>query len=124
MAMKPRFGFVLEYVSDIDSAKRFYIDVLGLTVEREHPTYVEFRDPAGVAFAIANDESMTGAREPEVYWLVEDAERAIGQLPRGVELSMPVRQMPYGKVFGVKGPSGQTHYLLHFAEDRPSHRVS
>jgi hypothetical protein len=28
--------------------------------------------------------------------------------------------MPFGKVFGVKGPAGQPRYLLELAQDRPS----
>lgn len=47
MAVTTRFGFALEYVSDIDAVKRFYVDVLGLEVDREHPTFVQFKDPAG-----------------------------------------------------------------------------
>ena len=35
--IKPTFGFVVEYVPDIQAAKRFYIDVLGLDVERAIP---------------------------------------------------------------------------------------
>ena len=58
--IKPTFGFVVEYVPDIQTAKRFYIDVLGLDVERDHPTFVQFRH-----FAIANDESLSGSRDPE-----------------------------------------------------------
>lgn len=40
MTATPRFGFALEYVSDVEAVKRFYVDVLGLEVEREHPTFV------------------------------------------------------------------------------------
>jgi catechol 2,3-dioxygenase-like lactoylglutathione lyase family enzyme len=65
-----RFGFVVEYVKDITAARRFYVEVLGLTVEREHPTYIQFDH-----FAIASDAPMGGGGEPELYWLVDDAER-------------------------------------------------
>jgi len=34
MSVRPRFGFVVEYVTDIEAAKRFYLDVMGLEVER------------------------------------------------------------------------------------------
>ena len=71
MNNKPEFGFILEYVSDIEAAKRFYVEVLGLEVERYHPVFVQFKH-----FAIASDESMSGGRESEVYWLVDDAEEA------------------------------------------------
>jgi catechol 2,3-dioxygenase-like lactoylglutathione lyase family enzyme len=38
----PEFGFVLEYVPDIEAAKRFCTEVLGLVMERYHPTFVQF----------------------------------------------------------------------------------
>ncbi len=114
----PTFGFVLEYVSDLEAAKRFYVDVLGLTMERYHPTYVQFEH-----FAIASDESMSGTREPEHYWIVEDAEASFEDLSKKVEVVVPLKQMPFGKVFGIKDPSGQTLDLLEFATERPSQAV-
>jgi predicted enzyme related to lactoylglutathione lyase len=118
MSNKPGFGFVLEYVTDIEAAKRFYTDVVGLKVERYHPTYVQFEH-----FAIANDESLSGSRDPEVYWLVEDAEEAFRDLSGKTEITMPLRQMPFGKVFGIKDPAGRPLFLLEFAQNRPSQAV-
>lgn len=118
MSTKAEFGFYLEYVPDIEAAKRFYVDVLGLEVERYHPTYVQFKH-----FAIANDASMSGTREPEVYWLVEDAEAAFRDLSQKAEVVMPLKQMPFGKVFGIKDPAGRPLYLLEFAQNRPSQAV-
>src|SRR5579862_4530469 len=97
MSVKPRFGFVVEYVADIEAAKRFYVDVMGLEVERYHPTYVQFG-----TFAIANDQSMTGGRDPELYWLVDDAEEAFRELSQKAEVVAPLKQMAFGKVFSVK----------------------
>ncbi len=57
MTGTPKFGFILEYVSDIETAKSFYTDVLGFKVERYHPTFVQFEH-----FAIASDESLSGTR--------------------------------------------------------------
>lgn len=118
MPTKPRFGFALEYVTDIEAAKRFYVDVLGLEMERHHPTFVQF-----ASFAIANDESMSGSREPELYWLVDDAEAALKELSRKAEVSMPLRQMPFGKVFAIRDPAGRSRYLLELARERPSQAV-
>lgn len=123
MAITSRFAFALEYVTDVEAVKRFYVDVLGLEVEREHPTFVQFKDQAGVNYAIASDESLGGSNELELYWLVDDVEAAYRELSGKVEVSVPLRQLPYGKVFGIKDPSGQPHYLLEFARDRPSQRV-
>lgn len=118
MSNKPKFGFYLEYVTDIEAARRFYVEVLGLEVERYHPTFVQFHN-----FAIASDESMSGNRDPELYWLVEDAEAAFRDLSRKAEVSQPLKQMPFGKVFAIKDPDGRPRYLLEFAQDRPSRPV-
>ncbi len=115
MNINPQFGFVVEYVTDIEAAQRFYVDVLGLKVERYHPTFVQFDH-----FAIASDESLSGTRAPELYWLVADAEAALTALSQTTEISIPLRQMPFGKVFAVKDPAGQLCFLLEFAQNRPS----
>src|SRR5437762_1687205 len=76
MTTKARFVFALEYVADVEAAKRFYVEVLGLEVERDSPTFVQFKDQAGHNYAIASDEPLGGSRELELYWLVDDAEAA------------------------------------------------
>ncbi len=116
---KPQFGFVLEYVTDIEAAKRFYVEVVGLEVERYHPVFVQFHN-----FAIASDESLSGTREPEVYWLVEDAEAAFKALSPKAEVTMPLTQKPFGKVFSIKDPAGRPLFLIQLAQDRPSKPVS
>ena len=84
MTSKPTFGFALEYVTDIEESKRFYVDVLGLEVERVAPVFVQFTDH----FAIASDESMDGSDALELYWFVDDAEAAFKALPKGTEISL------------------------------------
>jgi catechol 2,3-dioxygenase-like lactoylglutathione lyase family enzyme len=118
VSITPQFGFVLEYVTDVEAAKRFYVDVLGLEVERYHPTFVQFKN-----FAIASDESLGGRGEPELYWLVDDAEAAFRDLSPKAEVSLPLKQMPFGKVFAIKDPAGRPRYLLELARDRPSRPV-
>jgi catechol 2,3-dioxygenase-like lactoylglutathione lyase family enzyme len=118
VSITPQFGFVLEYVTDVEAAKRFYVDVLGLEVERYHPTFVQFKN-----FAIASDESLGGRGEPELYWLVDDAEAAFRDLSSKAEVSLPLKQMPFGKVFAIKDPAGRPRYLLELARDRPSRPV-
>ena len=118
MSNKAKFGFVLEYVTDIEAAKRFYVEVLGLEVERYSPMFIQFNN-----FAIASDESMSATRVPEVYWLVEDAEAAFKDFSSKGEISMALKQMPFGKVFGIKDPAGQPQYLVEFVKDRPSQPV-
>ncbi len=115
MNLKPQFGFIVEYVTDIEAAQRFFVDVLGLKVERYHPAFIQFDH-----FAIASDESLSGTRAPEMYWLVDDAEAALAELSQTTEISIPLTQKPFGKVFAVKDPTGQLCFLLEFARNRPS----
>ncbi len=119
MVGTPKFGFVIEYVSDIEKAKQFYTEVLGLDVQRYHPTFVQFEH-----FAIASDESMGGNRQPENYWLVDDAEAAYADLSGKAEVSLPLKETAFGKVFGIKDPDGQPIYLLQFSQSRPSRPVN
>ena len=116
--MTPRFGFVVVYVTDLAASKRFHTEVLGLRIEREAPTFVQFEH-----FALATDDRLTGGREPELYWLVDDAEAALAELRAKAEVTMPLRQLPFGKVFGIKDPDGRTRYLLELAKERPSQPV-
>ena len=119
MTVKTDFGFALEYVTDIDRVRRFYVENLGLEVEREHPTFVQFKGN----FAIASDESLGGSNETELYWLIDDAEAAYRELSGKADVSLPLREMPFGKVFGLKDPAGQPRYLIELARNRPSRRV-
>jgi catechol 2,3-dioxygenase-like lactoylglutathione lyase family enzyme len=118
MSNAPQFGFALEYVTDIEAAKRFYVEVLGLKVERYHPTFVQF-----ASFAIASDESLGGKDEPELYWVVDDAEAAFSDLSQKAEVSLPLKELPFGKVFAIKDPAGRPRYLIELAKDRPSQPV-
>ncbi|HET6567084.1 MAG TPA: VOC family protein [Rhodothermales bacterium] len=119
MSNKPQFGFVVQYVTDIEAAKHFYVEVLGLEVKRYHPTFVQFDH-----FAIASDEPMAGDGRPELYWLVDDAEAAFSDLSQKAETSLPLTQKPFGKVFGIKDPDGRPRYLLEFSRERPSRPTS
>ncbi|MGA7614341.1 MAG: VOC family protein [Thermoanaerobaculia bacterium] len=118
MSIHPRFGFVVEYVKDIDAATRFYTDVLGLEVERTHPTFVQFDH-----FAIATDAPVGSSGEAELYWLVDDADRAFYEISKTARVILPLDLKPFGKVFAVADADGRPRYILELAKDRPSERV-
>jgi catechol 2,3-dioxygenase-like lactoylglutathione lyase family enzyme len=123
VSIHPQFVFALEYVSDLAAAKRFYVDVLGLQVERDSPTFVQFKDAAAGHYAVASDEPLGDRRGPELYWLVDDAEAAFRELSQKAEVIVPLKQMPFGKVFGIASPDGQPQYLIEFVQSRPSQPV-
>ncbi len=124
MSIDLSYGFILEYVSDIEASKRFFVDVMGLDVVREAPVFVQFRDQAGAGFAIASDESLGGGKEREIYWVVDDAESAHRELSTRATVSMSLEQKPFGKVFAIDDPAGQPHYVIQFADSRPSQSIS
>src|SRR5436190_966904 len=66
-SIQPRFGFVIDYVDDVEASRRFYEEKLGIKAQRVHPTFVQFEH-----FAVAGDEPLSGTGESEVYWLVDD----------------------------------------------------
>lgn len=118
MNNKPRFGFVVEYVNDIETAKSFYVDVLGLELQRYHPTFVQFDK-----FAVASDQPVGSTGEPEIYWLVEDAEAAFRELSQKAQVAVQLTQKPFGKVFAIKDADGRPRYLLELSRERPSKAV-
>jgi catechol 2,3-dioxygenase-like lactoylglutathione lyase family enzyme len=114
-----RFGFAVVYVKDIQAAKRFYVESLGLRVEREAPTFVQFGH-----FALASDSPLGGGDGPELYWLVDDADAAYRELAARAPISRPLETKPFGKVFGVRDPDGGTRFVLELAQSRPSRVVT
>jgi predicted enzyme related to lactoylglutathione lyase len=115
---KARFGFAVEYVKDIEAAKRFYVDVVGLEVQRQAPQFVQFE-----GFAIASDQPMGKAKERELYWLVDDADAAFDDARKKAKITQPLRQLPFGTVFAIEGAAGQPCYIVQLAADRPSRQV-
>ena len=111
----PSFAFVVTYVSDIPAARQFYVDVLGLPLQREHPTFLQFE-----GFAVASDESLSGTNAPEVYWEVDDIDSWHAALQEQATVILPLTERPFGKVFGVQDPAGHPCYLVQFATHRPS----
>lgn len=118
MTLAPRFGLVVTYVSDIERAKRFYTDVLGLKIEREASTFVQFDH-----FALASDAPLGESGEPELYWLVENAEAAYAALRERAPIVRPLETKPFGKVFAVRDPDGGVRFVLELARNRPSEAV-
>jgi Lactoylglutathione lyase and related lyases len=107
MNTQPTFGFIVEYVSDLQAGRRFYEEVMGLRAVRTTPFFVEFG-----SFAIASDEPMRAGSTHETFWFVTDASRALDELSRVATIVLPLTVKPFGKVFGVSDAQGHPQYLL------------
>lgn len=100
-------NFVLIHVGDIERARAFYTEKLGLTVEAEAPGFVQFARPddQGAALAIVQRPVET----PELWWDVEDADAAHASLVgNGVEISSALEDKPFGRTFAIKDSEGNT----------------
>jgi predicted enzyme related to lactoylglutathione lyase len=114
----PRFGLAVVYVKDIEKAKRFHTEALGLRIEREAPTFVQFDH-----FAIASDERLSEGNDAELYWIVDDAEDAYAEIRAKAEIARPLETKPFGKVFAARDPQGGVRFFVELAESRPSETV-
>src|ERR1043165_9472180 len=115
----PQSLLASEYVDDIPSARKFYTEVMGLEVQREHPAFVQFE-----SFAIAADEVVSGKRQLELYWVVDDVDAArTAALRAGAKISVELKELLFGRVVAFEGPTGEPRFLLQWAAQRPSQAV-
>jgi len=117
MAKPPQFGFTVVNVKDIQASKRFYTEVLGLKVQREAPTFIQFEH-----FAIATDNP-TATLATELYWLVDDAEAAHRDVTACGGACSSLETTPFGRLFTLRDPDGHVRFVLELAASRPSKPV-
>ena len=120
-------GFVILYMQDMDKAKAFYADVLGLTIvpEVSGPTFVTFRSAGGSLLAVQDkttarfapkDETQPGT--VELSFEVDDVDGTWQQWKdKGVELITDPADLPFGRYFMAKDPEG--HYLSVYRFPQP-----
>jgi len=104
--------FVMTHVPDVAAARDFYKDTLGFEVETEMPGFVQFKPSThgGAAFALGQEDQ---GDPVELWWYVDDADATHAELVgKGVEIVESPHDMPFGRVFSIKGPDGGTLYML------------
>lgn len=112
-------GFVVLYVQDMNAARTFYTDVLGMTVLEaiSSPTFVTLR-PAGGSLVALQDKA--AARFPpgqeaqpgtmELSFESDDVDATWQRWKaRGVEIVSDPIDLSFGRYFMAKDPDG--HYL-------------
>jgi len=107
--------FVLAHVADLTAARAFYIEKFGLTIQAEQPGFVQFAQPGGKGawFALSESADARSFSDPEFWWYVGDADAVCAQLAeRGVQIAEQPHDMPFGRVFSIHDPAGNTLYML------------
>src|SRR5207245_9808241 len=69
-------NFVLLYVPNIEQARAFYTEKLGFAVEDQSPTFVQFKQNAGMGAIFALQEQAGGSPHQgvELWWIVDNAD--------------------------------------------------
>lgn len=105
--------FVMLHVSDVQKARAFYTEKLGLEIEGEQPDFVQFKQPAGMGATLAIGKGEEELHGPELWWFVEDAEAFYAKLKgQDVECVSEPHDEPFGRAFAIKDPAGYTLYML------------
>jgi predicted enzyme related to lactoylglutathione lyase len=112
-------GYVILYVRDMNKAKAFYTDVLGMTVvdAASGPNFVTLRFASGSliglqdkAAALLPPRHETHAGTVELSFEVDDVDFTWQNWKdQGIEMLTEPMNLPFGRYFMAKDPDG--HYL-------------
>jgi predicted enzyme related to lactoylglutathione lyase len=110
-------NFVIVHVPDVEKARAFYTEKLGLEVEDQQPDFVQFKQPMGqgATFSLAKGTSPTVSTDEgtELWWFVDDADATYsGLAARDVEVIIKPHDEPFGRAFAIKDPYGTIIYML------------
>jgi catechol 2,3-dioxygenase-like lactoylglutathione lyase family enzyme len=106
-------NIVILRVSDLEAARAFYADTLGLAVENETPGFliVQPVDGQGASFGIGVGEpsatGISGATGAEIWWRVDDADALHAALvAKGVRITGEPADRPFGRALSFADPAG------------------
>ncbi|MDQ6644308.1 MAG: VOC family protein [Chloroflexota bacterium] len=112
-------NFVMLHVPDVEKARAFYIEKLGLVIEDEQPDFVQFKQPHGngATFALDKGEDAATLQGAELWWFVDDADATCSELvARNVEIVSKPHDEPFGRAFAIKDPAGHTIHMLQLSQ--------
>lgn len=111
--MLKTLDFVLVFVPDIEAAKTFYTEKLGLRIDDQSPDFVQFARPNGGAVFAAQQQADAAAYSgAQLWWAASDIDATYAALTdKGVTSIMPPTDMPFGRIFILQDPFG---HKLHF----------
>ena len=102
-------NFVMLHVPNIEQARAFYTEKLGFVVEGQQPSFVQFKQNAGMGaiFALQEEAGVSAHQGVELWWLVDNADPTYATLvSNGVEVVSHPTDEPFGRAFTIKDPAG------------------
>ncbi len=107
---------VVLFVTDLERAKRFYAEQLGLPLQQESPALLEFfggETRLGVALALHEDARKLVGRHTGITLRVDDLDTLCARLSAsGVRFPEPLERSPWGKMAVVADPDGNQIALV------------
>jgi predicted enzyme related to lactoylglutathione lyase len=94
--MAVKLSYIIEFVSDMDRAVKFYRDVVGLSLKFQSPGWSEF-STGETSFALhpASDQNLAGKRE--LGFSVPDIQQFHTEMTgKGVQFPMPPQKQDFG----------------------------
>ena len=112
-----KFVNPLPFVADMDRAKHFYADILGLRIAEDHGSFVRFDGGFALHDGAALHATVFSAPAPEggpwgrgnlvLYFEDADIDAAFGRIAGHAALIHPIRREPWGqRVFRFFDPDG------------------
>lgn len=100
--------FVMLHVPDLEQARAFYTEKLGLAVEDQQPGFVQFKKAGmGAIFALQEHAGVSPHQGVELWWIVDNADTTYATLvSHDVEIVSQPSDEPFGRAFTVKDPAG------------------
>jgi predicted enzyme related to lactoylglutathione lyase len=107
------FYQVILRAPDLEAARAFYGDILGLEIEHETPALLVLKSEGsqGALLSVGIGEaSATGA---EVWWRVDDADAFRAALVAGgVRIIQEPTDLPFGRVVAFADPAGNALHVF------------
>jgi lactoylglutathione lyase len=98
MSANLKLGHVIEFVADMDSAVKFYRDVIGLPLKFQSPGWSEFAT-GETSLALHPASASKPAGSVELGFHVDDLTKFHQEMSaKGVKFSMPPTKQEYGRM--------------------------
>lgn len=96
---------------DLEAERRFFTDVMGMTVEDETPAFLQVHTPDGSGPALGVGVGEPSASGPELWWRTEDADALHAYLvAKGVRILAEPSDRPFGRAVEFADPAGNHLY--------------
>jgi predicted enzyme related to lactoylglutathione lyase len=100
--------YAIVTTDDVQRARRFFVEKLGLTTEDDEGAFSQFTTRDGTMWAVMQRPPHAAPLSAELYLEVDDADAAYAEWKgRGVEMVTEPSTMPFGRTFAFKDADGR-----------------